>query len=211
MSRASATQRWICGPWRSGGAVRCNGSNRRCSTSSSTSLLTATVWSRRSSCSTPCGDHGSCPSRRSRRGSRRLAAPSATTVAISASSAHTTDAATGSSASSTTSDRGPPTPASREDRLLLERDSQLAELAAALAAATAGTTGAIVLVSGEAGIGKSSLVRSSPPACAARPRGARGGVRRPAHAAQPRALPRHGAMPRPTSPPRSRRWIAKHY
>ncbi|HKH06796.1 MAG TPA: AAA family ATPase [Acidimicrobiales bacterium] len=50
-------------------------------------------------------------------------------------------------------------PARREDRLLLERDDELAELAAAFEAATTGSSGAIALVSGDAGIGKSSLVR----------------------------------------------------
>jgi DNA-binding winged helix-turn-helix (wHTH) protein/tetratricopeptide (TPR) repeat protein len=50
-------------------------------------------------------------------------------------------------------------PARREDRLLLERDDGLAELDAAFEAVTTGSSGAIALVSGEAGIGKSSLVR----------------------------------------------------
>jgi DNA-binding winged helix-turn-helix (wHTH) protein len=49
--------------------------------------------------------------------------------------------------------------AGHERRPLLERDDELAELAAAFEAATTGTSGAIALVSGEAGIGKSSLVR----------------------------------------------------
>jgi DNA-binding winged helix-turn-helix (wHTH) protein len=49
-------------------------------------------------------------------------------------------------------------PAGRGDRLLLERDAELAELAAAFEAATTGSSGAIALVSGEAGVGKSSLV-----------------------------------------------------
>jgi DNA-binding winged helix-turn-helix (wHTH) protein len=48
----------------------------------------------------------------------------------------------------------------RDNRLLLERDGELAELAAAFAAAVAGPSGAVALVSGEAGIGKSSLVRT---------------------------------------------------
>ncbi len=47
----------------------------------------------------------------------------------------------------------------REDRLLLERDDELAALAAAFEAATTGSCGAVALVSGDAGIGKSSLVR----------------------------------------------------
>ena len=80
-----------------------------------------------------------------------------------------------------------------------------------LEAATAGTTGAIVLVSGEAGIGKSSLVRTFTASI-------RGSARVLAGACDdlltPRSLgPFHdmGPMPRPRLPPRSRPSIEKHY
>ena len=57
-----------------------------------------------------------------------------------------------------------------EQQVILERDAELAALAAAVAAAEAGH-GTLALVEGPAGIGKTTLLRA---ACRARPGRARG-------------------------------------
>jgi predicted ATPase len=60
-----------------------------------------------------------------------------------------------------------------EQQVILERDAELAALAAAIAAAEAGH-GTLALVEGPAGIGKTTLLRAACRGPAPRARGARG-------------------------------------
>ena len=84
--------------------------------------------------------------------------------------------------------------------VLLERERELAELAQAAREAAAGE-GGLVLVFGEAGIGKSSLVRGAPRAAAGRGQPAGRPLRRPGHPADPWAVPRPGRQRRHRADP----------
>ena len=75
------------------------------------------------------------------------------------------------------------------DMLLLERDSALASLVEYARQARAGD-GRLVLVAGEAGVGKSTLVEALEPELAGRARWSLGRLRRPVHAAPARAAVR---------------------
>ena len=102
--------------------------------------------------------------------------------------------------------RAPPPPLDDVHPLaLLERDEPLAELTRALGAARSGS-GRLVCVAGEAGIGKSALIRSFADQAADHAPGHGHGLRRPLDAAgaRPDPRPRRPAPGRPPARPRGR-------